>query len=146
MATEAPVVPEEMLFQGSVQVLVAAADGSQEWSTRYMCLFCNPACFCLYRSEMSAKKPSKHYVFLPPTGSSWAPDDDFHGVAGVSFRVEAQGGIWVRASCCCCIRGGCLCGAHVVWLCGCVCGWLVGRLDGWVRASAALQGGVPGPP
>lgn len=88
----APVVPEELLFQGSIDVLVPGRDSLQEWGRRYLCVWCNPPCFALFVSDMAAKRPPEYYVSLPPD-SEWHEDTDFQGAPpGSAFRLEAQVG------------------------------------------------------
>jgi hypothetical protein len=86
-----PTVPDELLFQGTVDVLTKGADKfSQSWARRYMCVWCNPPCIALFASEMAAKKAPEYYIWLPP-GSEWHEDTGFQSVAdGLSFRIEAQ--------------------------------------------------------
>jgi hypothetical protein len=90
-AASTPTVPEELLFQGSVDVLVGGKDGvAQEWGRRYLCVWCNPPCFALFLSDMAAKRAPDFYVSLPPN-SEWHEDVDFQGAPpGTSFRLEAQ--------------------------------------------------------
>ena len=88
-----PTVPDEMLFQGLVEVLTKGKEPhTQEWGRRYMCVWCNPPCIALYMSEMAAKGQPDYYIWLPP-GSEWHEDSGFQSAApGTSFRLEAQVG------------------------------------------------------
>jgi hypothetical protein len=87
----APTQPEELLFQGGLDVLVPGReDVAQEWARKYMCVWCNPPCFALFASEIAAKRAPDFYVSLPPN-SEWHEDADFQGAPpGTSFRLEAQ--------------------------------------------------------
>jgi hypothetical protein len=84
-------VPDEMLFQGTVDVLMKGKEPyTQEWGRRYLCVWCNPPCIALFVSEMAAKAQPDYYIWLPP-GSEWHEDAGFQGAApGTSFRLEAQ--------------------------------------------------------
>ena len=88
-----PTIPDELLFQGVVEVLTRGKEPyTQEWGRRYMCVWCNPPCIALYMSEMAAKSQPEYYIWLPP-GSEWHEDSGFQGAApGTSFRLEAQVG------------------------------------------------------
>ena len=103
------VVPEELLFQGSVEVLVANKDTNmQEWGRRYLCVWCNPPCFALFVSDLAAKRAPDFYVSLPPN-SEWHEDTDFQGAPpGTTFRLEAQvsrGAVWGRGNLAARVRG-----------------------------------------
>lgn len=91
MSGATPTVPEELLFQGSIELLTASkTEVGQEWVRKYMCVWCNPPCFALFPSDLAAKRPPEFYVSLPPN-SEWHEDTDFQGAPpGTSFRLEAQ--------------------------------------------------------
>jgi hypothetical protein len=66
-----PTIPDEQLFQGTVEVLCKGKElYTQTWERRYMCVWCNPPCFALFGSEMATKSQPDAYIWLPP-GSEW---------------------------------------------------------------------------
>jgi hypothetical protein len=66
-----PTIPDEQLFQGSVEVLCKGKEQyTQSWERRFMVVWCNPPCIALFHSEMAAKSHPDFYIWLPP-GSEW---------------------------------------------------------------------------